>query len=72
MTLSSAELEKVRKQFRANCAALAAIKVKLEIIEQENMQLMKLISEVKEEPMTVFEIKMQKLIAKRNAMIKTV
>lgn len=73
MTPSVRELSKIRKQFESNLQVLKRLESKLEIIKEENKQMMKLISETKaEDTVPLVNIRLQKLIAKRDSLIKTI
>ena len=70
MQLTQKELDNIKNRFRSNQRVLNGLKMKLEIIENENRQLMSLISELNEIP-SLEDIQVERIIAKRNSrMIK--
>jgi len=70
MQLTQKELDNIKNRFRSNQRVLNGLKMKLEIIENENRQLMSLISELNETP-SLEDIQVERIIAKRNSrMIK--
>ena len=71
MPVKPSDIQKIKNQFAANLKAVDRIRQRLEIIDGENKALMQLISETKPETTSVFQVKMQKALAKRESLIKT-
>ena len=71
MQLKPSDIQKIKNQFAANMKAVDRIRQRLEIIDGENKALMQLISETKPDTSSLFDVKMQKALAKRNSLIKT-
>ena len=72
MQLKPSDIKKIKNQFAANLKAVDRIRQRLEIIDNENKALMQLISETKPDTTSLFDVKMQKALAKRESLIKTI
>lgn len=71
MPVKPSDIQKIKNQFAANLKAVDRIRKTLDIIDNENKALMQLISETKTDTSNLFDLKMQKVLAKRESLIKT-
>jgi len=69
MQLSARDIAKIKKQFISNKQSIERAVKRIEIIAQENDRMMKLLSEVKETE-SVLDSNIQKILARRHALIK--
>lgn len=70
MPATHLDIKKITKQFNANLQAVERMEKKLEIVKEENRQMMKLLSEQKDAPDSLLDIKVQKILARKHSRIK--
>jgi len=70
MPLKHSDIQKITRQFKANRKAIQRMNARLAIIEAEDKAMMQLLSETKPDTTSLFDVKMQKALAKRESLIK--
>lgn len=70
MQYSEIDITKITQRFNSNVQAINRVKKSISIIEEENRELIKLLSEIKPDPDSLLAIKTRRAINKRNSQIK--